>query len=210
MAISARVRLETAFGPFDVALYEKDDTHCVVAYRTWKALPYVRLHSQCLFGEAFYSLHCDCRWQYEASMREIAEWGGALVYLFQEGRGIGLKEKIHSMALEQELGINTVEAFKRLGFAADARRYELAAEALRSIGCPNEIRMITNNRDKINCLERCGFRVIERVELAMQLPPSAVREVQDTQRSLGHAVAIFDREGNRQSRHELRVPAYKT
>src|SRR6202046_883223 len=124
--------------------------------------PVVRIHSQCLTGDVFGSLRCDCRLQLELAMRAIAQAGaGILLYEQQEGRGIGLMAKLRAYEL-QDQGLDTVEANLRLGFEADCREFELPAEILRQMGVES-VRLITNNPDKVAALEAAGVRVAERV-----------------------------------------------
>lgn len=129
-----------------------------------------RVHSECLTGDAFGSLKCDCGEQFDAAMRKIAENGsGVLVYLRQEGRGIGLLNKIRAYSL-QDKGFDTVDANVRLGLPADARDYNCGIQILRDLGI-SKIRLMTNNPDKIEKIggAECGLEVVERVELAV--PP---------------------------------------
>jgi GTP cyclohydrolase II len=126
------------------------------------APPLVRIHSQCLTGDVFGSLRCDCRDQLELALSLIAEAGsGILLYEQQEGRGIGLMAKLQAYQL-QDNGLDTVEANERLGFKADQREYALPAEMLKALGV-REVRLLSNNPDKVAALERGGVRVVERV-----------------------------------------------
>lgn len=119
--------------------------------------PLVRLHSQCLTGDVFGSNRCDCGWQLKESMRLIAKQGGAILYLPQEGRGIGLGNKIKAYAL-QDQGMDTVEANQALGFSADQRHYAMAAHVLRELGM-DKLSLLTNNPQKLAQLERYGVQV---------------------------------------------------
>ena len=132
--------------------------------------PLVRLHSECLTGDVFGSLKCDCGPQLRTALQLIAaEGAGVLLYLRDEGRGIGLANKIRAYQL-QDRGLDTVEANRRLGFADDARDYSLAAAMLRALGL-EEVRLLTNNPGKVEGLERAGIRVIERVAHHMPANP---------------------------------------
>ena len=124
--------------------------------------PLVRIHSQCLTGDVLASERCDCRAQLELSLRRIAASpSGVLLYLPQEGRGIGLMNKLRAYEL-QDHGMDTVEANEKLGFAADSRDYRFSIAALRLLGV-RRVRLLSNNPDKVQQLENGGIRVVERV-----------------------------------------------
>ena len=130
--------------------------------------PLVRIHSQCLTGDVFHSLRCDCRAQLEMALEQIVVEGrGLLIYENQEGRGIGLLNKLRAYEL-QDAGADTVEANEQLGFAADERAYAMPGEILRQLGI-TKVRLMSNNPDKIAALEKCGVQVVERVPC--QPPP---------------------------------------
>jgi GTP cyclohydrolase II len=137
------------------------------------APPLVRIHSQCLTGDVFGSLRCDCRQQLEMALSLIAgEGAGILIYEQQEGRGIGLMPKLQAYEL-QDAGLDTVEANVKLGFRADHREFELPAEILKSLGV-KAVRLLSNNPDKVAALERAGISVAERVPC--EVVPSAHAE----------------------------------
>ncbi|MBV9302441.1 MAG: GTP cyclohydrolase II [Acidobacteriaceae bacterium] len=134
------------------------------------APPLVRIHSQCLTGDVFHSLRCDCRSQLELALDQIvAEGRGLLIYEHQEGRGIGLLNKLRAYEL-QDQGLDTVEANQQLGFAADLRDYALPAAILRFFKV-SELRLLSNNPEKVAALERAGIRVVERAPIIA--PPLA-------------------------------------
>src|SRR5882762_5349186 len=124
--------------------------------------PLVRVHSQCLTGDVFHSLRCDCRAQLELALERIAEEDrGILIYEHQEGRGIGLLNKLRAYEL-QDQGADTVEANQRLGFDADLRSYQLPGAILRHFGLTS-VRLLSNNPEKVDAVERAGVRVVERI-----------------------------------------------
>jgi GTP cyclohydrolase II len=149
------------------------------------APPLVRIHSQCLTGDVFGSLRCDCRLQLELSLRIIAEAGaGILLYEQQEGRGIGLMAKLKAYEL-QDRGMDTVEANVELGFAADCRAYELPAAVLKLLGV-SQVRLITNNPAKVEALESAGIAVVERVSAEVEPQESFERYLRTKHEKLGH------------------------
>jgi GTP cyclohydrolase II len=149
------------------------------------APPLVRIHSQCLTGDVFGSLRCDCRLQLEMALKKIAEEGaGILLYEQQEGRGIGLMAKLKAYEL-QDQGLDTVQANEKLGFAADCRDYDLAAEALKLLGV-SRVRLMTNNPDKLAALESAGIKVTERVSAEVETQESFERYLRTKQEKMGH------------------------
>ena len=153
----------------------------------------VRLHSQCLTGDVFGSVRCDCGEQLEAAMAAIDEAGsGVVIYMFDEGRGIGLLNKIRAYAL-QDQGHDTVEANHALGFAADMRDFKTAAHILFDLGA-REVRLLTNNPDKVKALEDYGLKVTERV--AIEVPPrTANRDYLETKRTkFGHLLSLGEKQ----------------
>jgi len=151
------------------------------------APPLVRIHSQCLTGDVFGSLRCDCRLQLELALNKIAEDGaGILLYEQKEGRGIGLMAKLKAYEL-QDQGMDTVEANVKLGFAADCRAYELPAEALKMLGV-SQVRLMTNNPDKVAALESAGIAVVERVSAEVEPQESFERYLRTKHEKMGHIV----------------------
>jgi GTP cyclohydrolase II len=164
--IIARAKLPTRFGPFEILGIEgggqDENAMALVHGRVRGQTPLVRIHSQCLTGDVLASERCDCRAQLELSLRKIAASpAGVLLYLPQEGRGIGLMNKLRAYEL-QDRGMDTVEANEELGFAADSRDYAFSAAALRLLGV-RRIRLLSNNPDKVEQLQKAGIRVVERV-----------------------------------------------
>ena len=147
--------------------------------------PLVRIHSQCLTGDVFGSLRCDCRLQLELALAMIGEAGaGILLYEQQEGRGIGLMAKLKAYEL-QDQGRDTVEANEELGYAADCRAYELPAQALKLMGVAR-VRLITNNPEKVAALEAAGIEVVERVSAQVEPQESFERYLRTKQEKMGH------------------------
>lgn len=147
--------------------------------------PLVRIHSQCLTGDVFGSLRCDCRLQLELALRTIAEDGaGILLYEQQEGRGIGLMPKLQAYAL-QDKGLDTVQANEQLGFRADCRAFELPAEVLKLMGI-SQVRLMTNNPEKVAALESAGIRVVERISAVVELNQSFEKYLQVKREKMGH------------------------
>jgi GTP cyclohydrolase II len=147
--------------------------------------PLVRVHSQCLTGDVFGSLRCDCRDQLELALEKIAEAGaGVLIYEQKEGRGIGLLPKLRAYEL-QDQGLDTVEANEQLGFKADHREYELPAEILKALGI-TRVKLLSNNPKKVEALEAAGVEVVERV--SAEVPPRASFEnyLRVKREKLGH------------------------
>ena len=147
--------------------------------------PVVRIHSQCLTGDVFGSVRCDCRAQLELALERITcEGAGILLYEQQEGRGIGLMAKLQAYEL-QDQGRDTVEANEELGYAADCRGYELPAEVLRRLGI-SAVRLMTNNPEKVAALESAGIAVTERVSAEVAPQESFRRYLETKQQKMGH------------------------
>src|SRR5205085_3638908 len=152
------------------------------------ATPLVRIHSQCLTGDVFGSLRCDCRQQLEMALSLIAAAGtGVLVYEQQEGRGIGLMAKLQAYEL-QDSGLDTVEANERLGFKADHREFALPAEILKALNI-KQVRLLSNNPDKVSALERAGIRVTERVPCEVEPNSHAEEYLKTKKEKMGHLLS---------------------
>ena len=150
-----------------------------------RVAPLVRVHSQCLTGDVLTSLRCDCRAQLEMSLKKIGRApSGILLYLPQEGRGIGLMNKLRAYEL-QDGGMDTVEANVSLGFAADAREYDFPANILKKLGA-TRIRLLSNNPDKVRQLESAGVRVIELVPCQPRISKISRSYMQTKKRKMGH------------------------
>lgn len=151
--------------------------------------PLVRVHSQCLTGDVFHSLRCDCRQQLELSLSMIASEGaGILIYEQQEGRGIGLMAKLQAYQL-QDAGLDTVEANERLGFKADHRDFTLPAEILKALGV-SSVRLLSNNPEKVEALEKAGVRVVERVPCEVKPSQYAEEYLKTKKEKMGHLFTL--------------------
>ena len=151
------------------------------------APPLVRIHSQCLTGDVFHSLRCDCRAQLELSLGRIAgEDRGLLIYEHQEGRGIGLLNKLRAYEL-QDHGADTVEANERLGFEVDMRSYELPGAILRFFGL-TKVRLLSNNPEKVAAVERAGVQVVERIPCLVDPVDSAQAYLRTKKDKMGHLI----------------------
>jgi 3,4-dihydroxy 2-butanone 4-phosphate synthase/GTP cyclohydrolase II len=190
----AEAKLPTEFGDFQIIGYRSltspEEFIALVkdAPRPNRA-SLVRIHSQCMTGDVFGSTRCDCGEQLHEAMRLIAAEGhGAIIYQQQEGRGIGIINKIRAYALQDE-GADTVEANERLGLDVDGRRYEQCAEILRDLGLWN-VRVLSNNPAKIRALERCGIEVVERISLEVKPAEAAMRYLRTKKEKMGHLISI--------------------
>lgn len=191
----AQSLLPTAHGTFDVRVFVDAHglEHVALSKGSWSAADPVllRLHSECLTGDAFGSLRCDCGEQLQAALQHIATEGrGVILYLRQEGRGIGLANKIRAYAL-QDGGADTVEANEQLGFAADQRQYDVALDMLHALGV-HQVRLLTNNPRKLNALEAGGLKIVERVPLAGYANPFNEGYLSTKATKLGH---LFEEPG---------------
>src|SRR5579872_125421 len=188
----AEANFPTRFGHFRIygfeGLYDGVREDCVVLLMgslDGEEPPLVRIHSQCLTGDVFHSLRCDCRSQLELSLNLIAEQGrGMIIYEHKEGRGIGLLNKLRAYEL-QDGGADTVEANERLGFEADLRDYRMPAEILLHFGV-KAVRLLSNNPEKIEALERAGIEVVERIPCIVAPHESSQGYLQTKKQKMGH------------------------
>ena len=191
-------QLPTVFGVFDLIGFErankvKGERETALVMMLGDLLdrvPLLRIHSQCLTGEVLGSLRCDCRGQLEVAMSTIAEQGfGLVIYLHQEGRGIGLMAKLQAYAL-QDHGLDTIEANEALGFDADCRDFSLAVAVLHELKV-RQVRLMTNNPQKVEALTKSGIEVIELI--ACEAPPSpyALSYLRTKKEKMGHSLTIM-------------------
>jgi GTP cyclohydrolase II len=166
-------------------LEQKEEMVALVMGDVHSHPPIVRIHSQCLTGDVFGSLRCDCRLQLELALKAIGDAGaGILLYEEKEGRGIGLMAKLRAYEL-QDQGLDTVQANLALGYRADCREFELPAEVLKDLGV-TEVRLITNNPEKVEALEAGGIRVVERISAEVAPLESFERYLQTKHEKMGH------------------------
>lgn len=170
---------------FDSAL-ESQQSIALIRGHLKKKPVLVRIHSECVTGDLFGSMRCDCGWQIQSSLEQIAEQGGVLLYLRQEGRGIGLSNKIKAYSL-QEKGMDTVEANQHLGFSADQRDYAVAAQILRHLGI-KKVNLLTNNLHKVGSLQHYGIDVVQRVSLESTPTEHNLAYLKTKRDKLGHVL----------------------
>jgi len=186
----AQAELPTRYGRFTIYGFQgrgsqEEAVALVRGNLAGKTAPLVRVHSQCLTGDVLGSLRCDCRAQLELSLKKISQApNGILLYLPQEGRGIGLMNKLRAYQL-QDGGMDTVEANQTLGFAADARDYDFSAQILKQLGA-TKIRLLSNNPEKVRQLEQAGIRVVERVPCQPRVSKTSRSYLRTKKRKMGH------------------------
>jgi 3,4-dihydroxy 2-butanone 4-phosphate synthase / GTP cyclohydrolase II len=192
----AEITLPTDFGVFKAIVYtnqvDNKEHVALVKGKVDGSVPtLVRVHSECLTGDVFHSHRCDCGPQLEAALKQIDEEGnGVLLYMRQEGRGIGLLNKLKAYAL-QEQGLDTVEANKKLGFAPDLRNYGIGAQILKDLSV-RQMRLMTNNPRKIKGLEGYGLQVVERVPIQMKENEDNKKYLRTKKQKLGHLLKFED------------------
>ncbi|MDP2717434.1 MAG: GTP cyclohydrolase II [Candidatus Micrarchaeota archaeon] len=183
----SKAELPTAFGTFQVHAYhdeEEQKTHLALVKRPQNEPVRVRLHSKCVTGDALFSARCDCGPQLEAAYRTIAQTGGIILYLDQEGRGIGLENKIRAYAL-QDTGLDTVEANHQLGLPDDARAYDAAACMLKDLGA-TRVCLLTNNPAKVRGLQKSGIVVEKREPLEIAATPTTKKYLSTKKNKMQH------------------------
>jgi GTP cyclohydrolase II len=191
----AHAELPTRFGRFTIHGFRgsgpQDEAVALVRgnfrgpFKSKNSVPLVRVHSQCLTGDVLSSLRCDCRAQLELSLKKIGQArSGVLLYLPQEGRGIGLMNKLRAYELQDE-GMDTVEANESLGFAVDARDYDFPAQILKKLGA-TQIRLLSNNPEKVRQIESAGIRVVQRVPCQPRISKISRAYLQTKKKKMGH------------------------
>ncbi len=190
----AEAHLPTHWGAARIMVFGHSDDdplpHVALAFEPFDPQKVVnlRIHSECFTGDVLHSLRCECGSQLDKACQYLAQHGGLLIYARQEGRGIGLTNKIRAYAL-QDQGLNTVEANLRLGFDADMRHYEDVVHILQLLRI-DKVNLLTNNPDKVNALERAGIKVIQRIPLLGQTCAHNYRYLMDKKVHLGHIIPL--------------------
>ena len=194
MALISSTTLQTKYGKLTVKYHQFkinfDFESCISISHgdLSKSVCIVRIHSACVFSESFGAIDCDCQYQLENSLKLISEKGGVIVYLYQEGRGVGLLNKIKALELERVENIDTVAAFQRLHFELDPRRYTIAVKALRELGVNKKIELITNNSLKSLQLESGGFYISKKIKLRFPHSKLIKKYLKVKKEKLGHEI----------------------
>ena len=194
----AFTHLPTVFGVFDLIGFERASTAkreretalVMMLGNLRNRTPLLRIHSQCLTGEVLGSLRCDCRGQLELAMSAIADEGsGLVIYEYQEGRGIGLMAKLQAYAL-QDRGLDTIEANEALGFDADCRDFSLAVAVLHELKV-RQVRLMSNNPQKVEALTKGGIEVIDLIACEVQPNTYALSYLRTKKKKMGHSLTIM-------------------
>ncbi len=181
--ISEVANLPTVFGEFKIQAFKEDEKeHLVIFKEPLRNGMIVRVHSECLTGDALGSMKCDCGEQLKFALKSISKDGGMVIYLRQEGRNIGLLNKVNAYAL-QDQGLDTVEANHQLGFSSDERSYEMVEFILKHFGI-KEIKLLTNNPKKIESIK--GIKILERLPIKVATNPHNKNYIDTKKSKMGH------------------------
>ena len=192
--IGERVKLPTKYGHFELVPFQEkknglEHMALVKGHFNTNDIILTRIHSACATGDLFGSLKCDCGEQLIQAIKEIEKKGkGIIIYLQQEGRGIGLMNKMKAYKL-QEGGMDTIEANLHLGFSADEREYQIGAEILKSLHI-KKVKLLTNNPEKITGLTQNGIQIVERIPLIIQPNPFNLKYLSTKKKQMGHLLHI--------------------
>ena len=186
MGFTEETLLETKYGRLKIKFYNGGGGghYCLcIVKEPWGRTPFVRIQSSCLFSESFGGSDCDCSRQLQAALKILSTEGGVIVYMFQEGRGLGLEGKIRVLEIERVKGLDTAAAFREIGENPDLRNYAMALNALKELGIPKAISLATNNPNKIDAATKAGFVVKKRRKLAFR-KNKKIREYLQTKRKV--------------------------
>lgn len=188
-----KATLPTKHGDFEMLAYEspfKEFPHVVLFSKTkQEEVPIVRVHSECMTGDVFSSSRCDCGEQLDYSLEYVSEHGGMVIYLRQEGRGIGLVNKMKAYNLQDE-GLNTIEANLKLGFHQDERKFDIAKVILEDLDI-KKIKLLTNNPEKIKQLEEAGIEIVERIPIEIKAHDKNKDYLKTKRDDMGHMLDQF-------------------
>jgi GTP cyclohydrolase II len=192
--LQGEANIPTKYGDFRMRAYscsQSDYSPTIVLLNNQTNLNdsvFVRIHSECITGDLFGSMKCECGEQLDKAMEIISQKGGVIIYLRQEGRGIGIINKLHAYK-EQEKGLDTVEANKILGLAIDSRRYDTAIEILKQLGI-TKIKLLTNNPEKLKALEEAQFEFLERIPLEITTNKKNEGYIKTKKERMGHKLNL--------------------
>jgi GTP cyclohydrolase II len=196
MGLTHSTKLVLEEGEFTISYHAtpKGDCLSINQGNFQSGTPLIQLHSSCLFGEALHALDCDCGPQLTSALRLISRsQGGVVVYRYAEGRGIGLENKIRTLEVQRTQKLDTVEAFKQLGFDPDPRQYDVELRALRDLKVSQSITAITQNPNKLAALKRGGFTIVNVVSAPVEITQRNRPELLAKKNKLGHKVAGLER-----------------
>lgn len=193
MPITQSTVLPLEYGDFSIAYHKIGNANCISLSHgdVRGSVPIVRLHSSCLFGEAFHALDCDCAAQLSSTFKLIKRnKSGVVVYRYMEGRGIGLENKIKALELQRTHHLNTVDAFKKLGFEPDIRNYDAEIIALSELDIAREIKVAGQNPHKLRALEQGGFTIVEQLHPNIKLTKYNMAELATKKHVLGYDILL--------------------
>ncbi|WP_236201183.1 GTP cyclohydrolase II RibA [Pseudomonas pseudonitroreducens] len=180
------IHLPSLYGDLEISCISSENQDAVIIKKSFdKDACFIRIHSSCLFSEALHTNDCDCALQLNAALHYISRNGGVVVYLYQEGRGIGIKSKIDAILLQQREGIDTATAFRKLGYEIDPRDYTAAINALKSLNIRKAV-VATNNPLKLSAINSAGIEISKRITLQVEKNPTQVEYLKEKTKALGH------------------------
>lgn len=193
MAITQTTILPLKYGSFTIAYHTSQNGDCVSISHgdLQQKIPIVRIHSSCLFGESLHALDCECAAQLNSTLKLIKHnHSGVIIYRYAEGRGLGLENKIKALELQRTQKINTVEAFKMLGFAPDLRTYEVELDALSDFSINKNIRAATQNPHKLSALKNGGYNLVEEIHPLVRITKHNIKELTAKKELLDYHITL--------------------